>query len=227
MMDLFVAADADEAATIAAQWIATGAWDAVRQHGRFSIAFSGGRTPWKMFAILRQMDLPWRQTLVFQTDERIVPEGNADRNLIPLAKALYGIVDFPATNLHPMPVVLTDSADIRYADILSHALGSKPMLDVVHLGLGDDGHTASLIPDDAALDVIDRDVTISGVYQGHQRMTLTYAAINRAARRLFLITGASKRPMVRRLIANDESIPAGRITAHNTCIIVDRCAAPD
>ena len=126
-----------------------------------------------------------------------------------------------------MTVESTDleAAAERYASMLEEIAGSPPVLDLVHLGLGSDGHTASLVPGDPALKVADRDVAITGVYQGRQRMTLTYPMINRSRNILWVVTGAEKVAMLKRLRDADASIPAGRIRQDQALILADRAAA--
>ena len=113
----------------------------------------------------------------------------------------------------------------RYALTLREIAGSPPVLDLVHLGLGPDGHTASLVPGDAVLDVTDADVALTGVYQGRRRMTLTYPILNRSRRILWLVTGSEKAGMLVRLRDGDLSIPAGRVRRDQALVLADRAAA--
>ena len=99
------------------------------------------------------------------------------------------------------------------------------MLDLVHLGLGADGHTASLVPGDPVLDVKDRDVALTGIYRGARRMTLTYPIINRSRRILWVVTGSEKMEMLLRLRNMDATIPAGRIRQDRAVVLADRSAA--
>ena len=216
--------DAAVAAASAAH-IAACARAAVSGHGVFCVALSGGRTPWKMLARLIELDLPWTGVHVFQVDEREAPDGDADRNATRLAEIL-GRSGLPDTNLHLMPVTDEDlgRACSAYAQVIArHSRDGR--LDLVHLGLGEDGHTASLVPGDRALEFMDRDVTMAGPYQGRWRMTLTYPAIDRAAERMWVVTGASKAAMLARLRAGDDSIPAGRVTRRNSMVFADEAAA--
>ena len=118
-----------------------------------------------------------------------------------------------------------DEAAARYAQTLVDVAGSPPVLDLVHLGLGSDGHTASLVPGDPVLDVTDADVALTGVYQGRRRMTLTYPVLNRARRVLWLITGEDKAAMLVRLRRGDPAIPAGRVRQDHAVVLADRAAA--
>ena len=111
-----------------------------------------------------------------------------------------------------------------YALTLQAWCGDPPILDLAHLGLGADGHSASLIPGDPVLDVLDRDVALTGVYQNHRRMTLTFSLINRSRMILWLATGAAKVPMIQRLLDRDQDIPAGRINQDRAILLADRSA---
>lgn len=213
---LEVAASADAVAGQAATYVAEQARQAVAARGRFTFAVSGGKTPWAMFAALADEDVPWAQTELFQVDERVAPDGDSSRNLTSLLSSLGGA---PA-RLHPMPVTDTDldAAAARYGGQLPDTF------DLVHLGLGPDGHTASLVPGDPVLDVTDRLVALTGPYQEHRRMTLTYPALSRAGQLLWLVTGADKRGPLSQLLAGDESIPAGRVRAARSLILADAAA---
>jgi 6-phosphogluconolactonase len=215
--DLDVIADAGTVAARAAGYVADHARAAVADHGRFTFAVSGGHTPWAMFAELRDQDMPWADVELFQVDERVAPDGDPDRNLTHLRES---IGDAPAL-VRPMPVTDPDlgAAAVAYATVL------PPRFDLVHLGLGPDGHTASLVPGDPVLDVIDALVAVTQPYQGHRRMTLTYPALARADQLLWLVTGADKREALAKLLAGDESIPAGRVLATRSLIMADQAAA--
>lgn len=215
----------DEVAAAAADHIAARARAAVSEHGVFCIALSGGRTPWKMLERVVGLELPWNRIHIFQVDERVAPHGDADRNATKLATILRGCA-LPYTNLHLMPV--TDEDRGRGCDAYSQAMARHTRdgrLDLVHLGLGEDGHTASLVPGDAALAIADRDVAMAGPYQGRLRMTLTYPAIDRAAERMWVVTGASKAKMLARMRSGDETIPAGRVTRRHSAVFADDTAA--
>ena len=226
-MRIEVLADADAVARKAAARIAAEAHQAVAARGRFVMAVSGGHTPWVMLRALAEEDVPWENVHVFQVDERVAPEGHADRNLTHLRASLLEHAPLPAAQLHAMPVEIPDlrSAAAKYDAELTSIAGAPPVLDLVHLGLGPDGHTASLVPGDPVLDVTDRDVAMTGVYQGRNRLTLTYPVINRARLILWLVTGSEKVPMFRRLQAGDQSIPAGRVLQNNAVLLADRSAA--
>ncbi len=226
-MNLDILPDADSAAKAGATFVAAEARAAAKARGRFTFAVSGGRTPWLMLAALAQETVPWQDVHVVQVDERIAPLGDADRNLTHLRESLLAHAPLREEQIHPMPV---DSSDLEnaaagYAATLREIAGSPPVLDLVHLGLGPDGHTASLIPGDPVLNVTDADVALTGVYQGRRRMTLTYPALNRARRILWLVTGAEKAEMLARLMHADRSIPAGRVNQQRAVVIADRAAA--
>lgn len=226
-MKVEVLADADAVARSAAQLIATEARAAVVARGHFTLAVSGGRTPWQMLQLLAGEDLPWSGVHVFQVDERVAPAGDPDRNLTHLKKSLRSAVRLPASQLHAMPVEDRDltAAAARYAHTLESVAGAPPVLDLVHLGLGPDGHTASLVPGDKALEVTAVDVTLAGPYQGRMRMTLTYPVLDRARRVLWVVTGAEKAEMLKRLKEADRSIPAGRVRSDAAVVLADAAAA--
>ena len=216
--------DADVAFAAAAH-VAARARAAVPEHGRFCVALSGGRTPWQMLERLVELDLPWNGVHVFQVDERVAPDGDADRNATRLA-AILGASRLPDVNLHLMPV--TDEDPDRACDEYSQVIARhtrEGRLDLVHLGLGEDGHTASLVPGDPVLELDDRDVAMAGPHQGRLRMTLTRPAIDRATERMWIVTGASKAKMLARLKAGDGTIPAGRITRGSSVVFADTAAA--
>jgi 6-phosphogluconolactonase len=226
-MEVEVFADADAVAEAAAEMVAADARAAVAARGRFVFAVSGGRTPWVMMRALSSKDVPWEGVQVFQVDERVAPEGHADRNLTHLRESLLEHAPLRAGQIHAMPVESADlwAAARRYAETLREIAGSPPVLDLVHLGLGPDGHTASLVPGDPVLAESDADVAPSGVYQGRNRMTLTYPILNRARRVLWLVTGAEKAGMLTRLRAGDPTIPAGRVAQGHALVLADRAAA--
>jgi 6-phosphogluconolactonase len=216
--ELEILGDAEAVAKRGAELIARWAGAAVVDHGRFTLAVSGGRTPWVMFRELASEDVPWEQVELYQVDERVAPAGDPDRNLTRLEETLP-----PAAkaSLRPMPV---DAPDLNRA-AEDYAASLPARFDLIHLGLGDDGHTASLVPGDPVLDVTDRDVALTGVYNGRRRMTLTYPVLNRAAQVLWLVTGAEKAGPLARLRAHDAAIPAGRVHAARSLILADQAAA--
>jgi 6-phosphogluconolactonase len=211
----------------AAAIIADAARVAATSRGRFIMAVSGGHTPWLMLRTLADDELPWQHVQVFQVDERVAPVGDPDRNLAHLRASLLDRVPLPADHIHAMPVEAADldRAAGQYARTLEEVAGSPPVLDLVHLGLGPDGHTASLVPGDPALDVTDADVALSGPYQGHRRMTLTFPIINRSRLVLWLVTGGEKAQTLVRLRDGDRSIPASRVRQDRALVLADRAAA--
>jgi 6-phosphogluconolactonase len=226
-MKIEVYDDAGATAQAAARIVAALARQAVAERGRFVAAFSGGHTPWLMLRALAGENLPWDKVHIVQVDERVAPAGDPDRNLTHLHESLLDHVPIPASNVHAMPVEALDpgAAAAQYALTLQGPAGSPPVLDLVHLGLGPDGHTASLVPGDPVLEIANVDVGVTGVYQGRARMTLTYPILNRARRILWLITGAEKAGMLVRLRDGDQSIPAGRLRRDIASILADRAAA--
>ena len=219
--------DADSVAQAAAAAIAADAREAIGARGRFAFAVSGGHTPWVMLRALAAEDVPWASVHVYQVDERVAPAGDRDRNLTHLRESLLEHAPLSPDHVHAMPVEAADleAAAAQYALALQQIVGAPPVLDIVHLGLGPDGHTASLVPGDPVLSVADKDVAMTGVYQGRRRMTLTYPMLNRARRVLWVVTGSEKVEMLRRLRDGDTSIPAGRIQREQAVVLADQAAA--
>ena len=227
-MRLIVGADAPAAARLASDEVARACTAAIAERGRALVAFSGGETPWLMLGALRERDLPWRSIHVTQVDERVVPAGDARRNLTRLDELLVRDGPLPAENLWPMPVEAQpiEAAAAGFQAALEAQFGRPLRFDLVQLGLGTDGHTASLVPDDPVLHVADREVAVSAAYQGTPRMTLTFPALSRARERLWLVTGASKIAPLARLLAGTGDAPAARVSRENTTVVADRAAAP-
>lgn len=215
-----VLADADAASRCAAEALAAAGQVAVGKRGEFNLALSGGRTPWAMIGLLGEMEeMPWEQAHIYQVDERVAPPGDDARNLTHLVQMLS--LDHQAA-LRPMPVTSRD-LELSAAEYEVHV---PEHLDLVHLGLGPDGHTASLIPGDSVLEVDDRRVAMTDThYQGHRRMTLTYSALAAAHQILWLAVGEEVREPVAKLLAGDTSIPAGRVENENMLLVVDEAAA--
>ncbi len=213
-----VVADAEAAARRGAELIASEAAAAIADRGRFTLAVSGGRGPWRMFELLAEHELDWNEIAIFQVDERVAPDDDPDRNLTHLEESLPS----PAlSSLRPMPV---GDADLDEA-AKAYAATLPETIDLVHLGLGPDGHTASLIPGDPVLEVTDRTVAATGSYQGRRRVTLTYPAIDAARKVFWHVTGEDKQDALEKLLAGDESIPAGRVRTADQILIADRAAA--
>jgi 6-phosphogluconolactonase len=226
-MELEVLRDAAALAHRGAQIVADAAREAVAQRGQFTLALSGGSTPEAMLRALAGEDVPWDGVHLFQVDERVAPDGHADRNLTGLADSLLSRVPLPPGNAHPMPVQANDleAAARAYAEELAAVCGAPPVLDLVHLGLGDDGHTASWPPGDPIAEVSDRDVAVSPIYRGRRRMTLTVPAVNRARRVLWLVSGTGKAEMLARLVVGDRSLPAGLVRPDDAVVLADQAAA--
>ncbi len=228
-MEIQVLADSAAVAAEAARFIAREGRGAVAARGRFAMAVSGGHTPWQMLRVLASEDLPWDKIYVAQVDERVAPPGHPDRNLTHLNESLLVRVSLPPDHVCPMPVEFPDlpAAARQYALKLRQIAGLPPKLDLVHLGLGPDGHTASLVPGDPGLDITDADVALTQPYQGRRRMTLTYPALNRARRILWVVTGPDKSGMLRRLRDGDPAIPAGRVLPDQALVLADGLAAKE
>jgi len=219
-IELEVAGDEKAASRRAAELIAAAGDEAAGERGSFSFAMSGGRSPWAMLAILGELEtMPWDKTELFQVDERIAAPGDPARNLTHMVLGL-SMQHQPA--LRPMPVTQRDLE----AAAREYEASLPEQLDLVHLGLGPDGHTASLVPGDPVLDVTDRRVALTRTaYQDHHRMTLTYPALNEARRIVWLVTGPDKKEPLAKLLAGDESIPAGRVKNDHMLVVADEAAA--
>jgi len=222
-----VLVDDQAVARRAASVIAADARQSASARGRFVMAVSGGHTPWAMLRALAGEDVPWKSVHVMQVDERVAPAGDPDRNLTHLKESLLSHAPLPPDQIHAMPVEAADldAAAAAYARTLEQVAGSPPVLDIAHLGMGPDGHTASLVPGDPVLSVTDRDVALTGVYMGRRRMTLTFPVLDRARRILWLVTGSDKAPMFPRLTTGDPSIPAGRVRSDSALVLADPAAA--
>jgi 6-phosphogluconolactonase len=217
--------DPESVAQRAAALIAAEARSAVSARGRFTMAVSGGHTPWLMLRALSGEDVPWKNVHVVQVDERIAPAGDPDRNLTHLNESLHAPLRPDQILAMPVESPDLDAAAALYATTLGAIAGTPPVLDLVHLGLGPDGHTASLVPGDPVLEVTSADVALTGVYQKRRRMTLTYPIINRSRRILWLVTGSEKVEMLERLRKGDVSIPAGRVRQDQAVLFADKAAA--
>lgn len=227
-MEIRILDDGAAVARAGTAFVIDAAQRAIAARGRFLFAVSGGKTPWQMMRELAQAPLDWPKVHIFQVDERIAPAGDPDRNLTHLQETLLASAPLPKENVHAMPVEAADpeAAAADYARELARLGGSPAVLDLIHLGLGPDGHTASLVPNDAVLEVRDRDVAITaGEYQGRRRMTLTYPVLDRAREILWLVDGDAKAGVLPLVKAGDEAIPAGRVHAQRSVAIVDRAAA--
>jgi 6-phosphogluconolactonase len=211
-------ANADEMSRAAADFVAETAKRCIGEHGTFSFAVSGGRTPLVMLHALAERDVSWSDVVIYQVDERIAAPASPERNLTGLVDAL--------TNVQPTIVAMpVEDADLD--DAAARYEASLPArVDLVHLGLGPDGHTASLVPNDPVLDVTDRLVALTGDYQGFRRMTMTYPALARADQILWVVSGADKRAALSLLVRGDLSIPAGRVEAARSLIMADSAATP-
>ncbi|MDP2040714.1 MAG: 6-phosphogluconolactonase [Algoriphagus sp.] len=226
-MEIRTFQSADEVAKEAAIYIADRIRENVARKGSFTMAISGGRTPWEMIKELAKEDLHWEKVFLFQVDERVAPDAHPDRNLTQLFKAIEGTNLVLRLNIFPMRVTADNlnEACEEYADHITR-LTENGKFDLIHLGLGTDGHTASLVPGDAVLAVQDKTVAITGdTYQGRHRMTLTYPLINQAAKILWVITGAEKAEMLNRLLHQDPSIPAGKIDQHHAIVLTEESAS--
>ncbi len=232
-MNVEVLADADMLAARAVDVVVAAAATAIDERGMFVWAVSGGTTPRRMLELLgERRDLDWSRTHLFQVDERLAPDGDPDRNATMLDEALLterfrcghkpaGIWLMPVTTDDP------DAAAATYAASLDSIAGSPVVFDLIQLGLGSDGHTASLIPNDPILTIDDVDVALTGEYQGRRRMTLTWPVLDRAKELLWVVGGASKTSAVKKFLDNDPSIPATLPTQARATVLLDLAAAGD
>jgi 6-phosphogluconolactonase len=217
---------ADQVAEKAAAYLEQLIRETLTQKKTFSMAISGGRTPWEMLKILSKASLPWQRVNLFQVDERVAADGHADRNLTQLFQALEGSPLVTRLRIFPMPVTAEDLdvASQDYSQLIQEITEGEG-LDLIHLGMGSDGHTASLVPGDGVLEVSNRDVACTEqLYQGRIRMTLTYPLLNSAKRILWIVTGVEKQEMVQRLLKQDTSIPAGAVNQANALLMADQAA---
>ena len=222
-----ILATAEDVAQKAANYLEEKIQESIRTKGSFSMAISGGRTPWEMLKILAKAPLRWNKVNIFQVDEREAPDGHSDRNLTQLFQAIQDSGIDTKVNIFPMPVTSEnlEEACADYAHTIKSITGDG-ILDLVHLGMGADGHTASLIPGDQVCEVLDQEVAMTfGPYQGRNRMTLTYPILNQAKEILWIVTGSEKAEMVNKLIQADPSIPAGKVQQDRATLLLDEPAA--
>ncbi|MDP8977251.1 MAG: 6-phosphogluconolactonase [Actinomycetota bacterium] len=214
---------AGRCADLLAGWISAD----VASRGRCVVALSGGRTPGPTWDDLARHDLPWRQVTVTQADERVAPDGHPERNWALLCERLLDVAGVPGTGRLPMPVTDGDlqGAAVRHAARLRQLCGDPPMLDVVHLGLGADGHVASLVPGDPALEETGT-VAVTGPYRGRRRMTLTFDALGAARRRLWQVAGADKAGALREAVEGT-AVPGSRLRREGTVVVTDEAAAAE
>jgi 6-phosphogluconolactonase len=223
-MHLEVADDGAAAAALAAQQLERACHHAVKQRGRAVIAVSGGETPWPMLRAFAHAALPWSRVFVGQVDERCVPRGDERRNLTRIEQALVAAGPLPPSNLLAMPVDASDLEAAAHAYAVELERHADGVLDLVQLGLGADGHTASLVPRDPALDVDDRDVALAGPYQDTRRMTLTFRTLSAARERLWLVTGSEEAAALAQLWSGQGSAPATRVARERAWIVCDAAA---
>lgn len=222
-----ITANSETVAHDAARYIGERARRSIDARKQFTVALSGGRTPWRMLQILATQEQDWDHWQVFQVDERVAPENHESRNLVHIRRNFVDLTGMQSSQVHPMEVEARDltSAAERYAAELRAHCGDPPVLDLVVLGIGADGHMASLVPGDPALGIDDADVGISGEYQGQRRMTLTLPIINRAREIVWLVTGSEKTEALKKMLEQDRSIPASLVAQENAIVFADEAAA--
>lgn len=191
------------------------------------VAVSGGDSAPPVWDHLARSGVSWERVHLWQVDERVAPAGGPDRNATGLLARLVAPAGVPEEHVHLLPVDEPDLAQaaVRYGHELGRWCGGH--LDVVHLGLGADGHTASWPPADPALDAATGDVAVVGPFRGVVRLTLTRAAVNRADVRLLHVTGAAKRPALLAFLRGDAAVPASHLRRSGTTVITDQAIPPD
>ncbi len=219
-MQIIVGSTSEATALLAAGWVARRVRSAVRLRGSCRIALSGGGTPALMFDALATMELPWAQIHLYQVDERCAPDGDPDRNATQLAEHLIRHVRIPKRNIHLMPV--TAALLKRAAATYAADIAGRP-LDIVHLGIGDDGHTASWPPGDPVIDY-PAAVAVSDLYNGRVRMTVTPSVVNAARARMVLAVGASKAGPLAGWIFHRTDLPISRVRRTATTLVLDQAA---
>jgi 6-phosphogluconolactonase len=214
--------DPEAAAARGAALIAGQLRAAVAERGVATFAVSRGAF---LFERLADERVPWERIHLFQVDERVAPDGDSSRNATQIRSALGAQVERHPERFHWMPVTAADlTAGARqYEAALICAVGSPPVLDAVHLGLGVDGHTASIFASDA--DDERHDVAVTPAHDGRRRMTLTMPLINRARSILWLVTGPDKAPALAHLLSGNPDLVATRIARHSAVIVADATAA--
>lgn len=225
-MKVNIGADAAAVARLAADWLAARISADVAARGRCVVALSGGETPWRMLEELLTRQVPWSALEIVQVDERVVAMEDPRRNLARIEASLCRRGQLEKRQLNSIPVERSVDVAVREYQRTLHSLaGTPPVLDIVQLGLGADGHTASLFPGDAALEVTDRDVVATGHHAGTRRVTLTLPCLNRARARLWLIIGGDKASRLHDLVGGRGDIPAVRVARDEAVVFADDTAA--
>ena len=217
-----IVVEPDEWVEAAADALEAAICESIDERGHCVLGISGGSTPNEVFATLGRRSLPWDKLTLVQVDERIAAIGSGARNLVSQLEAFTGL----AVRWLPLPVAAPISEGIAdFVDGLHLAAGTPPAIDVLHLGLGSDGHTASLVPGDPVLDVVDADVAVTGVYKGNRRITLTRPVLDNARLVVWLIKGSGKAEALAQMLAGDPSIPAGLLRPARSIVVADTHAA--
>jgi 6-phosphogluconolactonase len=201
-----ISPDSHTLVTEISQWIPEIVRSAIAQRGQAAIALAGGSTPKVIYQALASANLPWEQLQIFWGDERYVPATDPQSNELMVRQSWLNLVPIPAANIHPWPTTAgqPEQCALQYqAEILSCfkiSAGQVPRFDLILLGMGEDGHTASLFPHTPALAVIDRLTTV-GSKDGEPRLTMTTTLINQAHCVAFIVTGANKQAALQQVFS--------------------------
>ena len=209
----------------------------VEGKGYFAVALSGGRTPIEFYKMLsgRGDQVPWDRTHIFLTDERFVPHSHKESNYRLIREYLLNHIDIPEANIHPVQTEETTvkQAAERYEDDIGNFFNIQgdriPVFDLIMLGMGEDGHTASLFPGTPSLEEKRRlTIPVIAVKAPHKRISLTLPVLNKAKHIIFLVSGEDKAPAVREMLeSRDSELPAALVKPEHgsLLVVIDEAAA--
>jgi len=236
-LTLEVYADAKTVCEAAANYICHVAQQAVQEKGYFTLALAGGRTPNLLYQRLAEapysIEMPWQQSFIFWGDERYVLPTQPDSNYGAAWEQLFSKINIPADNIYPMPTTLANSEEAAtlYEQTIHCVFTTlrTTELDLVLLGMGDDGHTASLFPGSKAVSEYERWVVSTQNPNGQQRLTLTVPILNKTKQILFLVTGEEKKSMLHTILTDHQQgkmrYPAAMVSGRQKTVwMVDTAA---